>query len=335
MLELTSNRNNPGIDPVLHAWGWEIPVYLFLGGIVAGLLVLGGVHILKGRNEPAKEAYPYAPMLGVLLLSLGMGALFLDLANRAHVWRLYLTFQPTSPMSWGAWILVLVYPALFLAALLNPPHRVPFGEPVLARARVWARWLRARPRLVQVIGLANLFGGVALGIYTGILLGSLGARPLWNSAILGPLFLFSGLSTSAALLHLLSLLSHQQQKGRFGDTLLAGLFRLVNPELGGSAMVRADSSFITVELGILSLWLLGLVTATSAHREAAALILSGNFAPAFWSLIVVTGLLAPLFVQIAELTGRIRHTAVPAMLVLVGGFSLRWVLVAAGQASHW
>ncbi len=35
---ITSGRMNPGIDPVLHAWGWEIPLYLFLGGISAGLL---------------------------------------------------------------------------------------------------------------------------------------------------------------------------------------------------------------------------------------------------------------------------------------------------------
>ena len=39
--------------------------------------------------------------------------------------------------------------------------------------------------------------GIALGIYTGILLSAMVARPLWNSAILGPLFLFSGLSAAA------------------------------------------------------------------------------------------------------------------------------------------
>jgi formate-dependent nitrite reductase membrane component NrfD len=335
VVEIHSNRNNPGIDPHLHAWGWEIPVYLFLGGVVAGLLVLGGFHILKARNEPAKEAYPFAPLLGVVLLSAGMGALFLDLSLKAHVYRLYLTFQPTSPMSWGAWILLLVYPALFAAALLSPPERVPFGRSVLARAWLASRWVRARPRLVQAIGIANLFGGIALGIYTGILLGSLGARPLWNSAILGPLFLFSGLSTAAALLHLLTMLSKKQEQGQFGDALLAGFFRLVRPELGGHAMVRADSSFLTIELGILILWLIGLVTATSVHRQAASMLLAGDYAPAFWALIIVSGILVPLFIQVAELSGRVRHTVAPALLVLMGGFSLRWILVFAGQDSHW
>jgi formate-dependent nitrite reductase membrane component NrfD len=334
-LELTHNRHNPGIDPALHAWGWEIPVYLFLGGMVAGLLILGGYHILRGRNEAAREAYPLAPMLGVVLLSVGMGALFLDLGHKAYVWRLYLSFVPSSPMSWGAWILLLVYPALLAAALLNPPERVPFGDAVLKRVRIYSRVLRGHPRLVQAIGVANLVGGIALGLYTGILLGSLGARPLWNSAILGPLFLFSGLSTAAALMHLLSMASQREGRETFGDAMLAGLFKLIDPKLGGEVMLRADTSFVTIELAILGLWLIGMVTATSVHQEAAMLVLTGAYAPAFWSLVIISGLLVPVFIQVAELSGKIRHTAAPAVMVLVGGFALRWILVSAGQASHW
>lgn len=29
---IISGRMNPEIDPILHIWGWEIPLYLFLGG---------------------------------------------------------------------------------------------------------------------------------------------------------------------------------------------------------------------------------------------------------------------------------------------------------------
>lgn len=35
-----------------------------------------------------------------------------------------------------------------------------------------------------------------------------------------------------------------------------------------------------------------------------------------------------------QLAHRSPHTIIPAVLVLVGGFSLRWVLVQAGQVSH-
>ena len=46
--------------------------------------------------------------------------------------------------------------------------------------------------------------GVVLGIYTGILLSAFGARPLWNSAVLGLLFLISGLSSAAAFVHMVA-----------------------------------------------------------------------------------------------------------------------------------
>ena len=46
IIEIATTRRNPGIDPYLHVWGWEIPVYLFLGGLVAGLLILSGIFFL-------------------------------------------------------------------------------------------------------------------------------------------------------------------------------------------------------------------------------------------------------------------------------------------------
>ena len=46
-----------------------------------------------------------------------MLALFLDLEFKKHVYRFYLAFLPSSPMSWGSWILILVYPAALLLGL--------------------------------------------------------------------------------------------------------------------------------------------------------------------------------------------------------------------------
>jgi formate-dependent nitrite reductase membrane component NrfD len=40
MTELDIARHVPNLDPHLHVWGWEIPVYLFLGGMAAGAMIL-------------------------------------------------------------------------------------------------------------------------------------------------------------------------------------------------------------------------------------------------------------------------------------------------------
>ena len=104
-----------------------------------------------------------------------MLALFIDLEQKLHVLRFYTAWRLTSPMSWGAWILLLIYPATVGYAF------------------------RPNERLRTI----NIILGVALGAYTGILLATLTARPAWGSVVLAPLFLASGISAAAALAMLL------------------------------------------------------------------------------------------------------------------------------------
>ena len=133
----------------------------------------------------------------------------------------------------------------------------------------WSDFILARQKLVLAIGISNMLVGIALGIYTGILLGTLGARPLWNSALLGPLFLFSGLSTAAAVLHgILVLTTPDEERPAFADFLLSSLARLVEArpldKKVGPVLAGADNSFLTIELGLLCLFLIGL---TEFHRR--------------------------------------------------------------------
>jgi formate-dependent nitrite reductase membrane component NrfD len=308
MLELLTTRHNPMVDPALHVWGWEVPVYLFLGGWVAGSMVLSGWFLRQGRR-PGTGSVGYAlPWLGLVLLSLGMGALFLDLEHRLYVWRMYLTFQPASPMSWGGWILILVYPFLALAALASIPGDLLGRWPALER---FAERMRD-PAALRWLGSASIVVGIALGIYTGILLSSLGARPLWATAVLGPLFLVSGLSTGAAFAHMVA---------RDPDER--------------ATLLKADSVFLAVELALIVLMLVGLLTASAVHANAARLLLGGPYTAVFWVCVVGLGILLPLTLQVLMASHRIAHTLVAPLLVIGGGLALRFVIVSAGQYSHW
>lgn len=308
MTELSSFRSNPMVDPALHVWGWEIPVYLFLGGLVAGLMVVSAWMLLSGRFRRPHSLYPWLAPAALVLLSAGMGALFLDLEHKLHVWRLYTTFQVSSPMSWGAWILVAVYPALVAALLVRPPavlaHRLP-------RLAEWGRAVAATEGRRRSLAWTQAVLGVGLGIYTGILLSSLAARPLWGSALLGPLFLLSGLSSAAALVHLVT-------RDREERVLLA----------------RADNAFLSAELAVVLLLVAGLAGATGAGAGAAALLLGGPYTAVFWALVVGAGIVVPLAVQSLAVGHRIAHTPVAPLLVLAGGLLLRFVFVQAGQVSH-
>lgn len=307
--ELTSTRANPMVDPGLAVWGWEIPVYLFLGGLVAGLMLISAYGLLVRRAQPNRCASTVVPSLSLLLLSLGMIALLLDLEHKAYVWRLYTTFEIRSPMSWGAWILLAVYPAIGAAMLLNLPAAV--GRRLPSVKVLSERWQR-HTSSVRLTGIANLVLGIMLGIYTGILLSSLGARPLWSSALLGPLFLTSGLSTAAALIHLIATDVGERER-----------------------LARADIVFLLVELVLLLLFLIGLTTSSQAHMQAAALVLGGPYTAAFWIFVVALGIVVPLIIQPLAVSHRIHHTAVAPLLVIGGGICLRFIIVSAGQASHW
>jgi formate-dependent nitrite reductase membrane component NrfD len=314
MSELYSTAHSPITDPWLHAWGWEIPVYLFLGGFTAGIMVLSGWALWRGRrNHRSHATFSLASSglfsLGLGAISAGMLALFLDLSHKTHVFRLYLTLEPSSPMSWGAWILLLVYPVLLAAILLDPPRVLLRFAPGLG-----ALWRRMADDNVarRSIGFVSIATGVALGIYTGVLLSSLGARPLWSSALLGPLFLVSGLSTSAAFAHWASPDAVEREQ-----------------------MAWLDNLFLTIELGLVAFLLIGLLSSTAAHAGAARLLLGGPYTAVFWVGVVGFGIVLPLVIQSLAVTHRVAHTPIAPVLVLLGGLLLRFVIVGAGQMSHW
>jgi protein NrfD len=312
MTELDVARHSRLIDPHLAIWGWEIPVYLFLGGMAAGLLIL--TTALWMRRQDRSAPLRWMAFAAPILVTLGLGALFLDLAGKLHVWRFYLAFRWTSPMSWGAWILVLVYPVSLLAALAGLEagqadrlagwaDRVKLGGLVRAARSYGA----ARSAGLQRAAIAT---GVALGVYTGILLSTLGARALWSSALLGPLFLVSGVSTGAALL-LLAPVSGEERH----------------------AVARWDRLAIALELAVLALYLVGLATSGARGSAAAGELLGGPYTAPFFALVVAGGLLVPLLLESLEARLGLRATLAAPALVLCGGLALRWILVSAGQAA--
>lgn len=340
MLELTTTRHNPGIDPALHVWGWEIPLYLFVGGMVAGMMIMAGAAMLRtARGEDTRSFFSVqTPLLGFMLLNLGMLALLADLAHPLYVWAIYITFQVTSPMSWGSWVLLLVYVVLLASALVRLPESWPWlGErvPVLARL---SDAITTSPRRMALLGWCNVVLGIGVGIYTGILLNTMVARPLWNSAVLPLLFLFSGLSAAAAAVHLATVVFPGRPAPR---SLIGGALAAMTQPLGPqppeasttNSLFRADIVFLVVELVLIALLLLSLASSTLSHGVALQLLFAGSTGLVFWIGVIALGILLPLVLQALELQHRIPHTVVPAVLVLAGGFALRWVLVSAGQAS--
>ena len=315
---LASVLANPRIEPHLAIWGWQIATYLFLGGLAGGMMIFSGGTILARREDSAPFTAYRAPLVALVLLAIGMGALFLDLERKINVWHFYTILHVTSPMSWGSWILLLVMPALALLTLAGLER----GFPVLDG---WLRALPAigRPILAPVIDLCvalrlviaafNVLLGIALGIYTGVLLSGFNARPFWHSGLLGPLFLVSGLSTGAAVL----ILGARSRDERH-------------------LCSRIDLGLILVELALIGLFLIDMLNGSALQQSSAALLLGGALTGLFWIGFIALGLGLPLLLEAASWRRPIALLAGTAsVLVLVGGFLLRDVVVTAGQQTGW
>ena len=172
-------------------WTWEIPVYLFVGGLGGMSGAIAFAALLFHHFDVARTAMWVAAIAAVLspvllILDLGRPRLFL------HMLRV---FKPQSAMSMGAWILAAfgtcVVPGLIALEL--------------ERFHVFAG---AIDQILEVTTGILIFGsamsGMLLATYTGILIG-VTAIPAWflHHRLLPIHFGTAGLGSAAALLELL------------------------------------------------------------------------------------------------------------------------------------
>jgi formate-dependent nitrite reductase membrane component NrfD len=306
---IVSGRMNPLVDPHLNIWHWQIPLYLFLGGLAAGILFFAALYFLNGKEKEYPAAVRLAPFLTPILLIIGLFALFIDLRHKMFFWQLYTNIKLQSPMSWGAWTLMVITPVSFIWCALHIRDLFPSWD--------WKySWIKDLElffnRNKKTIAWIMLIYSVILGIYTGILLSAFNARPLWNTSILGPLFLTSGLSAGAATILILSKSAAERK-----------LF------------ARIDLILIGIELFLIVHMFMGFLASTQVQIDAAHLFLGGPYTMSFWIFVVIIGMILPAVLEIMELRKYHIPSFLPALLVLFGSIMLRFIFVYAGQVSRW
>src|SRR2546428_4310821 len=284
-------------------WGWLIVFYFFFGGLAGGCYFLGVLIDLFGRPEDRPLArlgyyisFPCIIIIGLLLT--------LDLGRPLRFWHMLIesnTYRPMfkywSPMSVGSWALLVFGIFVFLA----------FLEALVEDDRLaWPAGRKFRPpgALGSVIAaIGGLFGFYVAG-YTGVLL-AVTNRPIWSDTpLLGMLFVVSAASISAALM-----------------ILLAQKTRLTMPSL--VALHRMDVWVVALEFIVLIVVMISLGPVFRAWLSVWGLLL-------FFGVIVI-GMLIPLALfWRRESLGALNATAA-AVLILVGGFILRLVIVFSAQ----
>ncbi|HEX9373893.1 MAG TPA: NrfD/PsrC family molybdoenzyme membrane anchor subunit [Roseiflexaceae bacterium] len=298
----------PGRIVANPGWGWWIILYFYFGGIAAGAYFIGTLIDLVGHQRDRRIsniayyiAFPLVAICGILLI--------VDLTRPERFWHMLIqsnTFWPMfkywSPMSVGAWALLLFSGfsgASFVGALAEEGR---FG---LGRFSGLARLMHFGP-IGILFELAGTGVGFFIAAYTGALLTATN-QPFWSdSTLIAALFVASAASTGIATI------------------LLVMRFVRRAPEDSVVSLERTDRWAMLLELVLLVAFVISLggLAPVFLFSGYGILLLIGT---------LLGGVLIPLFLQWRPRLLGNNGILLAALLVLVGGFILRYAIVMAGQ----
>jgi formate-dependent nitrite reductase membrane component NrfD len=225
-----------------------------------------------------------------------------------------------------AWILAMVTGLTDMAHLSKPTR---FWRMVLKPRTSWISrgfiviWLFLGAAAIQLAisywadggaieTLFKVLGGIlafGVAIYSGFVVGYVGAIKLWNSAIVPILFVVAGVTGGLALLMVVSVGDF------FTSSDVAVALRVV---LVGYAV------FVAIYLWVATY-------ESTAARDSAMRILRGNIAPVFWLLVVLLGIIVPIIMLFAADATAV--FVISGILIIIGGVALRYCILKAGVYS--
>jgi formate-dependent nitrite reductase membrane component NrfD len=288
--------------PLLQSshWPFLIDVYFFLGGLAGGAFVIATIAALTSSQQ-YKDVVRSGYYLALLALIPCPAILIVDLGVPARFMNMMKVFNTASPMSMGSWALGAFGACVGIAALLTLIEDLAKKD------------LRSVKLVFGVIGACF---GFFVAAYPGVLLGAT-ARPLWtNGHALGALFLAVGASTAAAAIALvLAIFGRAQGDGAQAIRKLTAL-----------SLVIQGLSLVVFVLAVRG-------AGSAASSRALAVLLEGPFKMQFWVGAIVVGIVVPLLLSLVDLKRpSFALSALTAVLVLVGGFIVKFLIMAAGQA---
>jgi formate-dependent nitrite reductase membrane component NrfD len=262
-----------------------------------GLSAARTAGILRAYSPQKFYESFFAPgfRLIALVLALGVMCLISDLGHPDRMLSLFL--HPTlSYVNFGTYALTISIAC------------------TLAMTAIWSFPILRLPSLVvRGVECLGIIAAAVLIAYTGMLLYSMGTGSLLGSFLVPVLFVFSALSCGIALLLFIAGLNGTFQ-------CFSSTYRL---------LVKLDSVLICLELAVLAVFLVLAVVNTHA-ADYALMLLRGAQAPIFYLILIGCGLLLPLILESISRSHPEKTIVQVAIAVLVGGFTLRWILVQVG-----
>ena len=281
-----------------HWDNWNVVTYLFLGGVMGGLGVIG--VLADPKRESDRKLKRTLAVTSLVLAAANPAVLVTHLGRPERFLHMLRIAKFKSPMSMGVWGLVLYSGAASMSVARE-----------LALADVLPRWVRfLAPTFFGK--LQALFGAFLMG-YTGVLL-SATANPLWSSGKrhIPVAFVCSSMSSACALSSLLSTLEGNSEVTH----------RLERLEMLTSTAELAALISFERQAGVYGN---ALFTGAKGDRLRTYTTRTGILAPLALNLL---GAIVPLPKPVDAV-----RTVIASVLTLLGGYILRDTVVTAGRVS--
>jgi Ni/Fe-hydrogenase subunit HybB-like protein len=276
-------------------WHMWIPLYFYFTGLSAGTFVISSLSTAFGLKKFKPLALP-AAILAVILLGVAPLCLMLDLENPLSFYRVLVPwyFNPTSPVSWGAWLMV-IYPAaclIYVRQLYKKDEK---------KAKIW--------------GTITIPLAISVHAYTGFVFATIKARGLWNTALLPGYFITSAVLSGLALVILLLLLWDKIREDKLCPELLPPLCK-------GMIVV------IIVDLFWAFSWIVILLNSTTPASVSALHIV---YDPIWVIGEIIFGMLVPLLLLVHSKTrNKPVWIGVASVLIMIGVLLMRSTLTFIG-----
>jgi molybdopterin-containing oxidoreductase family membrane subunit len=281
-------------------WGMPHIFAIFL------ILAASGVLNVASIGSVFRKTF-YSPLgrlsalLAITLLVGGLSILVLDLGRPDRLLVAMTTYNFKSIFAWNIY-------------LYN-------GFLVIVAVYLWFMMDRRMQRYYPTAGLVAFIWRLILTTGTGSIFGFLVAREAYDTAIMAPLFIALSLSLGLAVFILILLVDCTKTHCPLGE----GIFHRPKSLLG--IFVAAVFYFVLV-YHLTNLYI------TERHGiEYFILIGGGIYTFLFWGGYLLLGTLLPLILIYHPQFNRSRKNIIwAAVLVLIGGFSLLYVIIIGGQA---
>jgi tetrathionate reductase subunit C len=281
-----------------EAFGLNIAIYIYLTGLSAGSFILSTLAYGFGMSQ-YKSLGKTGVVLATVLLLIAPLFLLIHIGVPHRAWNLFFYLNWASPITWGSFLLVLY-----------PINCIIYGYFMF----------KEKLKATKIFGFIGIPLAIAVHGYTGFILAFGKARALWNTALMPILFLVSAIISGIALMILVCIIKDRffTKEKRIDLDLIFSLGRLM------AWMIVFDLFLVGCDLIVLSI----------SHQDAQAaarLLLSGKYSLLFIVVENLLGKILPFVLLVVPGFRRLTTVAAASVLVVVGIFFMRYIVVVGGE----